>query len=76
MLFLNSFGNEERIVLIEDKSEIQIEKDNLVRLEARREQTVLRAVTIRDLLKVTLRLRPDRIILGEVGARPLTFSKL
>ena len=41
-------------------------KPNLVRLEARREQPGLRAVTIRDLLRTTLRLRPDRILLGEV----------
>jgi pilus assembly protein CpaF len=56
----------ERIVLIEDTAEIQLEAKNLVRLEARREQPPIPAVTIRDLLKTTLRLRPDRIILGEV----------
>lgn len=56
----------ERLVIIEDTSEIQIMKPNLVRLEARREQPGLRAVTIRDLLRTTLRLRPDRILLGEV----------
>ncbi len=37
-----------------------------MRLEARREQPPVAAVTIRDLLKTTLRLRPDRILLGEV----------
>jgi pilus assembly protein CpaF len=58
--------DDERIVVIEDTSELQIEKPNLVRLEARRDQPGLRAVTIRDLLRTTLRLRPDRIILGEV----------
>jgi pilus assembly protein CpaF len=42
--------DEERIVLIEDTAEIQIQKSNLVRFEARREQQVLPAVTIRDLL--------------------------
>ena len=42
------------------------DKNNLVRLEARREQPSLPAITIRDLLKATLRLRPDRILLGEV----------
>jgi pilus assembly protein CpaF len=62
----NFIGAEERVVLIEDTSEIHIEKDNVVRLEARREQTNLPAISIRDLLKATLRLRPDRIILGEV----------
>lgn len=57
---------DERVVLIEDTSEIQIERANLVRLEARREQPAWPAVTIRELLNTTLRLRPDRIILGEV----------
>ena len=57
---------EERIIVIEDTSELQINKRNLVRLEARREQPGVPAVTIRDLLMATLRLRPDRILLGEV----------
>jgi pilus assembly protein CpaF len=56
----------ERIVLIEDTAELQIQKVNIVRFEARREQNGLPAVTIRDLLKATLRHRPDRIILGEI----------
>jgi pilus assembly protein CpaF len=54
------------VVLIEDTAEIQLEKANLVRFEARREQPGLPAVTIRDLVRATLRHRPDRIILGEV----------
>lgn len=57
---------EERVVILEDTSEIQLARPNLVRLEARREQSDLPAVTIRDLLRMTLRLRPDRILLGEV----------
>ncbi len=56
----------ERIVLIEDTAEIQIHKENVLRFEARREQNGVPAVTIRDLLKATLRHRPDRIILGEI----------
>ncbi len=56
----------ERIVLIEDTAEIQIQKENVLRFEARREQNGLPAVTIRDLLKATLRHRPDRMILGEI----------
>lgn len=56
----------ERIVVIEDTSELQIQANNLVRLEARREQPGVSAVKLRDLLKTTLRLRPDRILLGEV----------
>jgi pilus assembly protein CpaF len=58
--------NHERIVLIEDTAEIQIQKESVLRFEARREQNDLPAVTIRDLLKATLRHRPDRIILGEI----------
>jgi len=57
---------DERLVVIEDTAEIQISARNLVRFEARRAQNELPAVTIRDLLKATLRHRPDRIILGEI----------
>jgi len=52
--------------LIEGTGEIQIQKENVLRFEARREQNDLPAVTIRDLLKATLRHRPDRIIVGEI----------
>ena len=58
--------DEDRIILIEDTAEIRISKPNLVRFEARREQNPIPAVTIRDLLKATLRHRPDRIIVGEI----------
>lgn len=57
---------DERVLLIEDTSEIQMNQDNLVRFEARQPQNGLPAVTIRDLLKASLRHRPDRIILGEI----------
>jgi len=57
---------DERIVLIEDTAELDLPQANLVRFEARREQMGVPAVTIRDLLKASLRHRPDRIILGEV----------
>jgi pilus assembly protein CpaF len=59
-------SNDERIVLIEDMVEIQIHKENVLRFEARQEQNGLAAVTIRDLLKATLRHRPDRIIVVEI----------
>ena len=45
---------------------IQIQEPNPYRFEARRELNGVPAVTIRDLLKTTLRHRPDRIILGEI----------
>ena len=67
---LNALGkfisDTDRILLIEDTSEIQLNKPNLVRFEARQAQPGLSAVTIRDLLKASLRHRPDRIILGEI----------
>lgn len=56
----------DRVVLIEDTAEIQMRKTNLVRFEARREQVNLPAVTIRDLVRASLRHRPDRIIVGEI----------
>jgi pilus assembly protein CpaF len=59
-------GDDQRIVVIEDTSELQIDKPNLVRLEARRAQPDLPAVSVRDLLRTTLRLRPDRILVGEI----------
>ncbi len=59
-------GEDERVVVIEDTAEIHVAQRNVVRLEARREQPGLAPVTIRDLLRATLRLRPDRILLGEV----------
>jgi pilus assembly protein CpaF len=57
---------DERIVLIEDTAEIQMCQDNLVRFEARQHQNGLPGITIRDLLKASLRHRPDRLILGEI----------
>jgi pilus assembly protein CpaF len=65
-VLMEFIDGQERIVLIEDTAEIQIHKQNVLRLEARREQNGLPAVTIRDLLKATLRHRPDRIIVGEI----------
>jgi pilus assembly protein CpaF len=67
----------ERIIVIEDTAEIQIQKENVLRFEARREQNRLSAVTIRDLLKAALRHRPDRIILGEIrGAEAFDLLQL
>ncbi len=58
--------SDERVLLIEDTSEIHMVQDNLVRFEARQPQNGLPAITIRELLKASLRHRPDRIILGEI----------
>jgi len=61
-----SIPSDERILLIEDTAEIQLHHENLIRFEARREQNGSPAVSIRDLLKASLRHRPDRILLGEI----------
>jgi pilus assembly protein CpaF len=70
--FLNVLSNfipsDERIITIEDSAELQIRNiSNLVRLEVRNANSEgNNAVTIRDLIKTSLRMRPDRIIVGEV----------
>ena len=58
----------ERIIVIEDSAELSIRNhENLVRLEAKNANAQGKgAVTIRDLVKSSLRMRPDRIIVGEV----------
>lgn len=58
--------SDERVLLIEDTSEIHMCQDNLVRLEAHQPQNGQAGITIRDLLKASLRHRPDRLILGEI----------
>ncbi len=70
--FLNILSNyippSERIITIEDSAELQIRHiPNLVRLEVRNSNTEgTNEITIRDLIKASLRMRPDRIIVGEV----------
>src|SRR5882724_6142067 len=63
----------ERIVTIEDSAELQLQQPHVVRLETRPENIERRGeVTQRDLLRNSLRMRPDRIIIGEVrGAESL-----
>jgi len=75
---LSSFIPEhERVLVIEDTAEIQIRTPNLVRFEARREQNGFPAVTIRELLKASLRHRPDRILLGDIrGAEAFDLLQL
>lgn len=70
--FLNALSGyipkNERIITIEDSAELMIEGvDNLVRLEARNANVEgENEITIRDLIKCSLRMRPNRIIVGEV----------
>jgi len=57
----------QRILVIEDSSELQIDYEHVVRFETRQADIMGKGeVTIKDLLKSALRLRPDRIIVGEV----------
>jgi pilus assembly protein CpaF len=65
---LSSFiPHDERIVTIEDAAELQLKQEHVVRLESRPANIEGKgAVTIRDLVKNSLRMRPDRIIVGEV----------
>jgi pilus assembly protein CpaF len=57
---------EERIVTIEDAAELQLQQDHVVRLETKVPNTDGRgAVSIRDLVRNSLRMRPDRIVVGE-----------
>lgn len=70
--FLNALSQfvpkDERIILIEDNAELQIQGiPNLVRMEARAANVEGEgAITIRDLIRAALRMRPDRIVVGEV----------
>lgn len=70
--FLNALSNyipnDQRVITIEDSAELQLMGlQNLVRLETRNANTEgCLAITIRDLIKSALRMRPDRIVVGEV----------
>lgn len=65
---LSSFIPEnERIVTIEDAAELQLQQDHVMRMETKSANVDgQHAVTIRDLVKNSLRMRPDRIVVGEV----------
>ena len=76
--FLNALSNyipkSERVITIEDSAELQIVGiDNLVKLETRNSNSSGKGmITIRDLIRTSLRMRPERIIVGEVrGAETL-----
>lgn len=71
---LSSFiPNEERIITIEDAAELQLQQDHVVSLETRPASIEgTGEITIRDLVKNSLRMRPERIVIGEVrGAEAL-----
>lgn len=57
----------ERVIVIEDARELQLQREHVVQLESRPPDARGKgAVTIRDLFKASLRMRPDRIVLGEI----------
>jgi pilus assembly protein CpaF len=61
------FGPAERIVVIEDTRELQVQRQHVVQLEARPADAYGRGlITVRDLFITALRMRPDRIVVGEV----------
>lgn len=70
--FLNALSDfipaDERIITIEDNAELQITHiPNIVKMETRKQQIEdCKEITIRDLIKSSLRMRPDRVIVGEV----------
>jgi pilus assembly protein CpaF len=68
---LSSFiPDDERIVTVEDAAELQLRQDHVVRLEARPPNIEGKgAITIRDLVINCLRMRPDRIVVGECRGR-------
>jgi pilus assembly protein CpaF len=60
---------DERIITIEDAAELQLQQDHVMRMETKSaDSDGLHAVTIRELVKNSLRMRPDRIVVGEVRA--------
>lgn len=73
--FLNVLSNfipgDERVITIEDSAELQLNTvGNIVRMEARQANSEgNNEITIRDLIKTSLRMRPDRIIVGEVRGK-------
>jgi pilus assembly protein CpaF len=75
---LSSFlPDDERIVTIEDSAELRLQQPHIVRLESRPSNIEGRGeVTIRDLVRNALRMRPDRIVVGEVrGAEALDMMQ-
>ena len=64
---LSSFiGNEERVITIEDAAELQLQQEHIVRLETRPPNIEGKgAITARDLVRNALRMRPERVIIGE-----------
>lgn len=76
---LSSFiPNDERIITIEDAAELKLNQDHVVSLESRPSNIEGKGqITIRDLVRNSLRMRPDRIVVGEVrGEEALDMLQL
>ena len=78
--FLNALlkviPTEERLILVEDTPEISAEHPNQLRLLAVKGETGEARITIDDVLQASLRLRPDRLIVGEIrGREAVTFLR-
>lgn len=73
---LKEIPPDERLILIEDTPELQVSQPNMVGLIAARSELGEAEVTAEDLLIASLRMRPDRIILGEIrGSEAVTFLR-
>lgn len=69
----------QRLLIIEDASELQVEAEHVVQFETRKEDPArgITPVSIRDLVESALRLRPDRVIIGEVrGAEAMNLIEI
>ena len=69
----------QRLLIIEDAAELQVEAEHVVQFETRKEDPTrgVTAVSIRDLVESALRLRPDRVIIGEVrGAEAMNLIEI
>ncbi len=63
----HAFAEDERIIVIEETRELQVQRPHVVQLEARQNDQYGRGeITVRDLFVTALRMRPDRIVVGEV----------
>lgn len=76
LALIREIPDDERLILIEDTPELRVRHDNVVGLIAARSQLGESAATSEDLLNASLRMRPDRIILGEIrGWEAFTFLR-
>ena len=76
-VLLDAIPNHERIITLEDTREIELNHNNVLHLIAPETSTSQLQLTIEHLLKLCLRLRPDRIILGEIrGEEAMSFIQV